>query len=399
MNGLIQILETLPAPLGGLLLKTLPFAGAGVIAAVVFLLLRRTAGEEPEHADGEAAVTKPDEPAAPAGKTGAERVPAPEKEREPAAANPLEKLRKGLSKSRDGLLFKLEKIVSGGKLNEGLWEEFEELLVLADTGVGAATKIRERVEKRLSRDELRDYGRVKNALMEETAEMLEKPARGVRREPNGSPGKPGVFMIVGVNGTGKTTTAGKLAGFMRARGGKVTLAAADTFRAAAAEQLEAWANRSGCCFIKGKPGADPSGVAFDAVKAGAAKNCDAVIIDTAGRLHTKTNLMDELSKIKRVVGKAREGGPEEVFLVLDATTGQNAIRQTLMFDEAVGVTGIILTKLDGTAKGGVLMAIAERFEIPVRYVGTGEGMDDIAEFDPRHFAAALFDETGRESGK
>ncbi len=367
------------------MLKYLPFAGVGVIAAVLFLL-KKTGGKNP----GRASVEKDGKTATARREETSRQPPCIAKTvREKTEKTPLEKVRKSLTKSRSGLLSKLEKIVSDKKLDENLWEKFEEFLVLADTGVSAAAKIRKRVEKRLSGDDLGDYGKIKNALINETAEMLKKSASA---KPDGCGGKPDIFMVVGVNGTGKTTTVGKLARLMRLRNKKVTIAAADTFRAAATEQLEMWAKRSESGFVKGNPGADPSAVAFDAVKAGVAKNCDAVIIDTAGRLHTKTNLMDELSKIKRVIGKAHDGSPHEVFLVLDATTGQNAIRQTEIFDEAVGVTGIILTKLDGTAKGGVLMAIAEHFEIPVRYVGTGEGMDDISEFDPGHFASALFEE-------
>lgn len=304
-------------------------------------------------------------------------------------SNPLEGLRKGLEKSRSGLLSKLKDIVTGGKVDEDLWESFEEMLILADAGIKGSAKIRERVEARLSDASLGDYEKIKNALVDEVAQILEKPAR---QAATGS--KPRTCMVVGVNGTGKTTTAGKLAGIFSSRGEKVMLAAADTFRAAATEQLERWAERSGSKFIKGKPGADPSAVAFDAVKAAEAQNCDTVIIDTAGRLHTKTNLMDELSKIKRVLGKAREGAPDDVFLVLDATTGQNAIRQTEMFNSTVGITGIVLAKIDGTAKGGVIIAVCEEFEIPVVYVGTGEEAGDIAEFDSARFASVLFDENG-----
>lgn len=381
----------------------LPFAGAGVIFAVVFFLLKKTSPEKPspasEKQDG--GISAPERNGTLCSATARPRTEEAEK-KTPVSKNahgqtkrkPFEKLRKSLAQSRSGLLSKLEKIVSSGKLSKDLWEEFEELLVLADTGVSAAMKIRERIEKRLSRDDLKNYEKVKKALICETKEILKKPARGETEAYEGRADKPDIVMLVGVNGVGKTTTAGKLARFMRLRDKKVMLAATDTFRAAAAEQLEAWADRSKSFFIKGAPGADPSGIAFDAVKTATAKNCDAVIIDTAGRLHTKTGLMDELSKIKRVVGKAHEGGPREVFLVLDATTGQNAISQTRMFDEAVGVTGIVLTKLDGTAKGGVLIAIAEQLEIPVRYVGTGEGMDDLDEFDAGNFVSALFDETG-----
>ncbi len=392
MNDLIQILKTFSVHLQNeTVLTYLPFAGVCAIAALIFLLRKTAAEKNPRTScktDGEVSKLKP-EPA-----QADEISPEVKKDGDgKTEEKPPDKLRESLTKSRSGMLSRLGKIVSGGKLNEDMWEQFEELLLLADIGVSATVKIRERIEKRISLNGSGDYEKIRNALIKETVEILEKSAPGKSGANGNAVGKPEVFMVVGVNGTGKTTTVGKLAHLIRSRGKKVMLAAADTFRAAATEQLEVWARRSESGFVSGNPGADPSGVAFDAVKAGAAENCDTVIIDTAGRLHTKTNLMDELAKIKRVIGKAHEGAPHEVFLVLDATTGQNAIRQTQMFDEAVGVTGIVLTKLDGTAKGGVLIAIAEQFEIPVRYVGTGEGIGDIAEFDPAHFASALFDET------
>ncbi len=316
-------------------------------------------------------------------------IPAEKKTDAEKSSNKVEGLRKSLAKTRSGLLSKLKKVVAGGKVDEDLWESFEEMLILSDVGIKGAAKIRKRVEAQLSGANLSDYEKIKNSLVDETARILKNPARA---EAAGL--KPRICMVVGVNGTGKTTTAGKLADLFSSRGEKVMLAAADTFRAAATEQLEQWALRSGSEFIKGKPGTDPSAIAFDAVKTGQEQNCDTVIIDTAGRLHTKTNLMDELSKIKRVVGKAREGAPDDVFLVLDATTGQNAIRQTEMFNSMVGITDIVLTKIDGTAKGGVVIAVCEEFEIPVAYVGTGEGAADITEFEPVRFASGLFDENG-----
>lgn len=398
MNDLLQILKKFSLHLQNeAVLKYLPFAaGVLIAAAVTVFLLKR--------ADGKTlAETEDDRPQEHLASPGGKREPNPSNA---AEIKPAESVRKtapgqepeksktsgnvaGLEKNRSGLLSKLEKIVSGGRMNGELWEQFEEMLILADAGTGAAVKIRKRVEKRLGSDSDADYEKIKNALMEEITELLKKtPAKPEDGE------TPRVFMVVGVNGTGKTTTAGKLAALFGARNKKVVLAAADTFRAAAAEQLEKWAERSGSEFVRGKPGADPSSVAFDAVKSAEAKKCDSVIIDTAGRLHTKTGLMDELAKIKKIAGKAKAGAPHEVLLVLDATTGQNAVRQAEMFDEAVGVTGIVLSKIDGTAKGGVLMAIAERFEIPFTYVGTGEKAEDIEEFDPVRFARSLFDEKG-----
>ncbi len=414
MNDFIQILKTFLLK-NEVFLKYLSIAtGAVFAAAVLFVLLKKRTSKTPAESVPEEKIPETDDKAeslqvsaktegipqksepqtispnleAPA--QAEEMLPKPEKEEEKADEPPFEKLRKGLTKSRSGLLSKLKEIAAGGKMKEDLWEQFEEMLVLADTGVKAATEIRKRVEKRLGGEGLENYEKIKNALIKETAETLKKSSRNGNERGNSA--KPGICMVVGVNGSGKTTTAGKLAGIEKSQNKKVMLAAADTFRAAATEQLERWAERTGSAFIKGNLGADPSGVAFDAVKAGEAQNCDTVIIDTAGRLHTKTNLMEELSKIKRVIGKARAGAPDEVLLVLDATTGQNAVRQTEMFDSAVGVTGIVLTKIDGTAKGGVLMAIAEEFEIPVIYVGTGEGTGDLAGFDSEHFASSLFDE-------
>ncbi len=388
MNSLIQILKSLPVYLQNeTLLKFLPFAGGGAAVAVVFFLLRnamlkKTAASAPEEKNKREAEDTGEPPVK-------ERTR--ESKNKTTDEKPLEKLRKSLLKSRNSVLSRLEEIVLNGKSDERIWEEFEELLVVADTGVKVAGKIRARVEKQLSGKDRRDYEKIKDALTKETEEILKKVSREKKRDTDNSAEKPEIIMVVGVNGTGKTTTAGKLARMFRSENKKIMLAAADTFRAAATEQLEQWARASESEFTKGDPKTDPSAVAFDAIKAGKAKNCDVVIVDTAGRLHTKTNLMDELAKIKKVIGKAHEGAPHEVFLVIDATTGQNAIRQVGMFHEAVGVTGIILTKLDGTAKGGILMAIAEEFKIPVMYIGTGEGIEDLAGFNPGHFTSALFD--------
>jgi len=394
LNDFVQILKTLLFQ-KETLLKYLPFIAAAVFTSAVLIVAlrdrrKKTASSPPEKdaplPDIEERAQTPVQPAYKEKEHPGENKP----EKKKTDESPFEKLRNGLTKSRSQMLSKLKEITVGSKMKEDLWEQFEEMLVLADTGVKAAAGIRKRVEKRLGGEELGNYEKIKNALIQETAETLKKSSRNGHMPENTNRTK--IFMVVGVNGSGKTTTAGKLALIEKSKNKKTMLAAADTFRAAAADQLEKWAERTGSSFIKGNPGSDPSGVAFDAVKSGEAQNCNTVIIDTAGRLHTHTNLMEELSKIKRVIGKARAGAPDEVFLVLDATTGQNAVRQTAMFDSAVGVTGIILTKIDGTARGGVLMAIAEDFEIPFIYLGTGEEEGDIAEFDPEHFASLLFDE-------
>lgn len=357
------------------ILAILPFLAGGLAVAVALLIALK---KSPPAADKQTPQASP--AAAPPADT---QTPAEEQTLPP----PADTLREGLKKSRSGILSRLADIISSGGMDGRMWESFEETLVLADTGAETAAQIRKRVEKRLSGEDLADGAKIKNALMDEVREMLRKAAPD-RPETGGLR----VIMMVGVNGTGKTTTAGKLSALFRGEGRKVMLAAADTFRAAASEQLEKWARESGSEFIGGGGGAAPATVAFDAVKSAEMKNCDILIIDTAGRLHTKTNLMDELAAVKKAVGKAQSGAPHEVILVLDATTGQNAIRQTEMFDKAAGVTGIVLAKIDGTAKGGIAVAIARRFEIPVLYVGTGEKPGDIAAFNPESFVSSLFEE-------
>lgn len=303
------------------------------------------------------------------------------------------RLRLGLSKTQAGLLGKLDEILSLKKeIDDDLWDDFEETLVMADLGIGTTMKLRSRIERELSSKGRKEPMDIKNALREELVRIL-KGAQGKKLRFDK---RPFVIMVAGVNGVGKTTTIGKLAYMFTRVGKKVMVAAADTFRAAAVEQLQVWANRVGSDFLKGQSGADPSSVAYDAIKASIARDTDILIIDTAGRLHTKSDLMEELKKIKRVISRELEGAPHEVFLVLDATTGQNAIQQAKMFNEALGVTGIILTKLDGTAKGGVIVAIADEFNIPIRYIGIGESLSDLREFEAEDFVEALF-LTGRET--
>ena len=289
-----------------------------------------------------------------------------------------EKLKAGLKRTRDSVAFAF----SGDKLDDDFFEELEESLILADAGADTAMKIVERLRERVKKELILDPEAAKVALREICADML-RPQR-----PMDFSGKPAVIMMIGVNGAGKTTTTGKLANLYKSQGNNVLIAAADTFRAAAVEQLEVWSRRSGCAMISGA--SDPSAVIYDAVSAANSRAFDIVICDTAGRLHTKKNLMEELSKMRRTIGKAAPEASVETLLVLDAATGQNAINQAAMFSDAAMVTGIILTKLDGTAKGGAVLAVQEKLSIPVRYVGVGEQMDDLMEFDPDAFADALF---------
>jgi len=296
------------------------------------------------------------------------------------------RLRRGLSKTQAGLLGGLGGIVSKKEIDANLWDEFEETLIMADLGVSTTMKLRENIETKLSKQSLNSPESIIDTLKEEILEIL-KSAQGTPINANASPF---VIMVAGVNGVGKTTTIGKLANRLKTEDKKVMVAAGDTFRAAATEQLEVWSKRVGTDFIKGQSGGDPSSVAFDAVKAAEARGIDFLIIDTAGRLHTKVNLMDELTKMKRIVGRELQGAPHETLLVLDATTGQNAVQQAKLFNEAIGVSGIVLTKLDGTAKGGVIIAIADELNIPVKYIGIGESLSYLREFNAEEFVEALF---------
>jgi len=296
------------------------------------------------------------------------------------------RLRSGLSKTQVGLLGKLDSILSRKEVDSDLWDDFEETLITADIGVGTTMKLRQEIEGKLTKKSLSDPRVIREALKEESLNILKK-AEGSHMNIDA---KPFVVIIAGVNGVGKTTTIGKISYKLNKEGRKVMIAAADTFRAAAVEQLEIWAKRVGTDFIKGKAGADPSAVVFDAIKASLARGTDVLIIDTAGRLHTKTHLMEELKKIRRVIGRELNGAPHETLLVLDATTGQNAIQQAKIFKEAIDITGIILTKLDGTAKGGVIMAIADELNTPVKFIGIGESLEDLREFNAEEFVEALF---------
>jgi fused signal recognition particle receptor len=302
------------------------------------------------------------------------------------------RLRSGLSKTQVGLVGKLDQILSKREIDEDLWDEFEEALITADLGVGTTLKLRQRIEEKLSKKSLRDSKAIMDTLKQECLEMLKKS----EGKPLKIESKPFVIIIAGVNGVGKTTTIGKIAYKFSNEGKTVMVAAADTFRAAAVEQLEIWAKRVGSDFLRGQSGSDPSAVAFDALKASQARDTDILIVDTAGRLHTRTNLMEELKKLRRVISRELDGAPNETLLVLDATTGQNAIQQAKMFNEAIDITGIILTKLDGTAKGGVILAIADELNIPVKFIGIGESLGDLREFNAEEFVEALF-VTGEET--
>ena len=292
----------------------------------------------------------------------------------------------GLSKTRRGILQNLEHVFSSGKIDDAAWDEFEEVLIMSDMGVATTAKLREKVSSAVGAGDGGDMEKIKSLLEKEILDIL----RGVESPVTELSAKPTVFMVAGVNGVGKTTSIGKIANRFTQEEKKVMVAAADTFRAAAVEQLGVWAERVGSDFLRGQTGADPSAVAYDAVKASVSRGIDLLIIDTAGRVHTKTGLMDELKKLRRVVARELEGAPHETLLVVDATTGQNAVEQARVFGEAIGVTGIVLTKLDGTAKGGIIVAIAEQLSLPVKYIGVGEGLGDLREFDAEQFTKALF---------
>jgi fused signal recognition particle receptor len=301
----------------------------------------------------------------------------------------IEKLKQGLSKTKKSLLGKITEVVGlSKKIDQELLDKLEEVLLKGDVGVQATEMIIQDLKNRVMEEKIEEPQKIIDIMKNEIFKILQESQASTKISSQGN--NPLIIMIVGVNGTGKTTSIAKLAKLYSDQGKKVMVAACDTFRAAALEQLSIWAQRAGVDIVKGQPNQDPASVAFDAVKSALAKKTDVVIVDTAGRLHTKSNLMEELKKIKRVMGKSLGGAPREVFLVLDATTGQNGISQAKMFDDAVGLTGIILAKLDGTAKGGIVIAIANELKIPVRYVGLGEKIDDLEEFDPKDFVEALF---------
>jgi fused signal recognition particle receptor len=325
------------------------------------------------------------EPGAPTEPISEVAAPAPPR-------RPVLRLAERLARTSEALLGRLERAIGSRRVDPELLEELEALLYGADLGVSSAESLLETVRGKASGG---DVHVVRRVLREA---ILDKLRRVELRQPPAPGGPPHVILVLGVNGSGKTTTIGKLAGRYRAEGRRVILGAADTFRAAAIEQLEAWAQRVGCEVVKGQPGGDPAAVAFDTVKAAIARRADVAIVDTAGRLQTRAPLVEELRKIVRILGRECSGAPHETLLVLDANTGQNAISQARVFTEAAGVTGLVLTKLDGTAKGGVIVGLADEFGIPVRYVGVGETPEDLRDFSAREFVEALFAESPRGAG-
>jgi fused signal recognition particle receptor len=346
-----------------LLLELIAGGGAVVVLAVVLLLLRRRRRRR----------------AAGATLEGAEPSAAPLD-----AAGYRNRFIAALAKSRTSIAQRLGAVIGGTKRNDELLEEIERVLIESDLGPRAADRLLGTVRGMPASERTAEGVRI--ALAAEVQKLLGAPAP----EPGDLPSRPWVVLVVGVNGVGKTTTIGKLAARHRARGRSVLVVAGDTFRAAAIDQLGVWAERTGAQIVRQEPGTDPSAVVFDGMKAALARQVDVVLIDTAGRLHTKVNLMEELRKVRRVIERAQPGAPQETLLVLDATTGQNAVSQARTFGEAVGVTGVVLTKLDGSARGGVVVAIAQELGVPVRYVGVGEREDDLQDFDPELFSEALF---------
>jgi fused signal recognition particle receptor len=327
-------------------------------------------------------VPAPSQPALPVEKPTAPAQPA-RKKKDAGALAP------GLARTRStGFIAGLGALFAGRKeLDPSIFEGIEKILLSADIGVRTSQMLLEEIRTSLSRKELANPDAIWAFLRRRSAELLAQDHAPI----DFGAAKPFVLLTIGVNGSGKTTTIGKLAAKLVASGKKVTLGAGDTFRAAAAEQLEIWAGRTGATLVRGKEGADPSSVIFDAVKRGVTEGADVVICDTAGRLHTKTDLMQELQKVRRVIDKASPGAPHETWLVIDATSGQNAIAQAQIFTKDLQVTGIVLTKLDGTAKGGVILGIVDQLKLPVRYVGIGERVDDLREFDAEEFVEALFE--------
>ncbi|ETX03083.1 MAG: cell division protein FtsY [Candidatus Entotheonella factor] len=303
-----------------------------------------------------------------------------------------ERMRSGLQKTRDTLQQGLDSVLSRNRADAETLEELEEVLIMADLGAAATQKVIQEVEHRVRQHTIAPDGEgLREGVVETISEILQAAAQSsvALREAVSPEARPWVMMLVGVNGVGKTTTLGKLAHQFRDMGERPLIVAADTFRAAAIEQAEIWAQRAGVDIIKGQAGGDAAAVAYDALQAAQARQLDRVLIDTAGRLHNKAHLMDELKKMRRVLARAMPEAPHDVWLVLDATTGQNAVSQVAQFHEHIGLTGLVLTKLDSTAKGGIVVNIADQFQLPIRYIGIGEGIDDLRPFEATSFAQAL----------
>ena len=309
-----------------------------------------------------------------------------EKEVSKSAVSVLERMRNGLSKTRENITGRIETLIkNNNELNDDFWDEMEEILIQSDCGVQAALELVEQMKKSARNNKIKDSAQVMDLLRDEIKTIMGNEAVVFNWADDG----PTIIMVVGVNGAGKTTSIAKLAYRYKTEGRKVLLVAADTFRAAAIEQLQIWSERAEVEMIKHQEGADPSAVVFDGVNALKPREIDVMIVDTAGRLQNKSNLMNEIGKMRRIIERERPGAPHEVLLTLDATTGQNAVAQAKVFSEVTGVTGIILTKLDGTAKGGVVLALAKELNIPVKFVGIGESIEDLREFSPQIFAEAL----------
>ncbi|MBS4020900.1 MAG: signal recognition particle-docking protein FtsY [Dethiobacter sp.] len=298
----------------------------------------------------------------------------------------ISRIRDGLKKTRSGIMGRMENLFARSAFDEDFYGELEEILIGADVGVETTLELVQKLRERIKTDKLKEPDRVMEVLKGLLLEILGTDKTGLNIDTD----KPSVVLVLGVNGVGKTTTIGKLAARLRNEGKKVVLAAGDTFRAAAIEQLEVWSERSGAEIIKHQQGGDPAAVLFDAVNAARSRAADVVICDTAGRLHNKANLMEELKKVRRVVEKAMPGAPHEILLVLDASTGQNALVQARVFNESAPLTGVVLTKLDGTAKGGIVVAVARELSVPVKFVGVGESIDDLQPFDPVEYVDGLF---------
>ncbi len=296
------------------------------------------------------------------------------------------KISKGLQKTRLSMAGAIDNVLHGvNEITDEMFDDLEEILVMGDVGVTTATEIIDRLRAKVAKENLRNGEQVRKAIKQIVAELLDG---GEQME---MITMPSIILVIGVNGVGKTTTIGKMAAMYKAQGKKVILGAADTFRAAAIDQLQIWADRAGVDIVKHKEGADPAAVVFDTINAGKARNADIIIIDTAGRLHNKKNLMDELAKINRVIDRELPDASRETLLVLDATTGQNAVSQAKEFKNAADITGLVLTKLDGTAKGGIVFSIKNELNIPVKFIGVGEKMDDMQRFDANEFVSALFE--------
>lgn len=360
--------------------QILLLASGGVVLLLLLLLalrfLRRRALPAPSGADTTDASAPSQKPAA-----------SPETAPVPAGPTRRSLYAQGLQRTRSGFVARLSDLVAGKQIDESLLGQIEEVLLTADVGVKTATRLLDSVRSQLSRSELKDADLVWKTLREESQKILEGPGAVPL---NLAAAKPLVVLVIGVNGVGKTTTIGKLASKWTAEGKRVLLAAGDTFRAAATEQLDIWASRVHVPIVKGKEGADPASVIHDATRRAVAEGFDILIADTAGRLHTKSELMEELKKVRKVIGKAMPGAPHETILVLDSTNGQNAIQQATLFKQMLEITGIVLTKLDGTAKGGVILGICDELQVPVRFIGVGEKVEDLHDFDAADFVAALF---------